>query len=296
VRLTEYAAEGISPAELDYWRAQSGSEIAPIPVDYEKIGANTVASTANVSIYLTVEETQALLKKVPQAYNTQINDVLLTALVQSFYRWTGKQELLVDLEGHGREELFSDVDLSRTVGWFTTIFPVILKLENSHHPSEALKSVKEQLRKIPQRGIGYGILRYLRKKSHASGDILEATPQAEVSFNYLGQFDQMVGESPLCGFGKESPGEGRSQKGLRKHLLEVNSLVKSGALQVTWTYSENFHKYSTVEGLARGFTEALKSLIAHCSDSEAGGYTPSDFAKDELSQEEIDNILGAIEY
>ncbi|MBO1350491.1 MAG: amino acid adenylation domain-containing protein [Hormoscilla sp. GUM202] len=289
VRLTEYAEEGISPAEQDYWRAQSGSESEPLPVDYENMGANTVASTANVSICLTVAETRALLKEVPQAYNTQINDVLLTALVQSFYRWTGKPELLVDLEGHGREQLFSEVDLSRTVGWFTTIFPVRLKLENSDRPSEALKSVKEQLRKIPQRGIGYGIQRYLRKKSH--GDIIEATPQAEVSFNYLGQFDQMVGASPLCGFAKESPGQGRSQKGLRKHLLEVNSLVKSGELQVNWTYSENFHKHSTVEGLARGFREALKSLIAHCSDAEAGGYTPSDFAKVELRQAEIDELL-----
>ncbi len=103
------------------------------------------------------------MQDVPSVYNTQINDVLLTALIQSFAQWTGERSLLVDLEGHGREDLFEDVDLSRTVGWFTTLFPIYLQLEEVDRPGETLKSVKEQLRRIPNRGIGYGILRYLNK-------------------------------------------------------------------------------------------------------------------------------------
>ncbi|MFL9458755.1 condensation domain-containing protein [Tolypothrix bouteillei VB521301_2] len=124
---------------------------------------NTTASSATVSLSLNEEQTRALLQDVPSVYNTQINDVLLTALIQSFAQWTGERSLLVDLEGHGREDLFEDVDLSRTVGWFTTLFPIYLQLEEVDRPGETLKSVKEQLRRIPNRGIGYGILRYLNK-------------------------------------------------------------------------------------------------------------------------------------
>ena len=126
-----------------------------------------------MSVSLSAEETRALLQEVPEAYHTQINDVLLTALVQAFSRWTGARSLLVDLEGHGREEIFEDVDLSRTVGWFTTIFPVLLESGGGFHPGNALKSVKEQLRRIPNRGIGYGLLRYLSRDADISREAAE---------------------------------------------------------------------------------------------------------------------------
>jgi NRPS condensation-like uncharacterized protein len=126
-RLMEYAHSGALQQELGYWLAASRTRAYRLPVDYPE-GTNTEASARTVSVSLTAEETKALLQEVPKAYRTQINDVLLTALVQAFSRWTGAQSLLLDLEGHGREEIFEDVDLSRTVGWFTTIFPVLLDL------------------------------------------------------------------------------------------------------------------------------------------------------------------------
>jgi hypothetical protein len=145
--------------------------------------------------------------------------------VQSFAGWTGYDSLLIELEGHGREDLFEDIDLSRTVGWFTSIFPVCLKLANLHHPGEALKSVKEQLRCIPNRGIGYGILRYLNPDISKQ---LELLPQAQVSFNYLGQFDQ-THLAPLgWKYAQESSGSIHSPKGQRRHLLNVNGLVIEG--------------------------------------------------------------------
>ncbi len=294
-RLTEYAQSEALAAELDYWLAESSSGVAPLPVDYPSgREANTVVSARTLSVSLGEEQTRALLQEVPQVYNTQINDVLVTALVQSFAQWTGEHSLLVNLEGHGREELFEEVDLSRTVGWFTSIFPVRLKLQKADHLGEALKSVKEQLRRVPNRGIGYGILRYLSQDTGTHLK-LQALPQPEVSFNYLGRFDQMLSAAPVLGLAKESSGSAHSSLGRRYHLLEVNGFVISDKLRLDWTYSEKVHRRATVERLAQSFMEALQALIAHCQSPEAGGYTPSDFPDVELSQEKLDQVLAEID-
>ena len=151
-------------------------------------GDNTVGSARTVTVSLDVEETRALLQDVPRAYRTQINEVLLTALVRAYERRTGIPRVWLDLEGHGREDIVSGVDLSRTVGWFTSIFPVRLELDGGCGPGEALKSVKEQLRGIPQRGVGYGLLRYLSGDPEMTA-AARGVPGPEMSFNYLGQFE-----------------------------------------------------------------------------------------------------------
>ena len=162
----------------------------PLPID-DASGSNEAELTQSVSRSLTEYETCALLQDVPAAYRTQINDILLTALVQALSMWSGHSAFLIDLEGHGREELFPEIDLSRTVGWFTTLFPVLLRGAAGDHAGDALKSIKEQLRAIPRKGIGYGLLRYGDEES-AIGRRLKAQPAAQISFNYLGQFDQSL--------------------------------------------------------------------------------------------------------
>jgi non-ribosomal peptide synthase protein (TIGR01720 family) len=291
-KLREYARSTALQQELDYWRRQSRKPSISLPVDFPR-GGNTMASVGCVSSTLTFPETQALLKEVPQIYNTQINDVLLTALVQAFAQWTGERILLVDLEGHGREEISDDVDLSRTVGWFTTVFPVLLNLGEASNPGDALKEVKEQLRGIPNRGIGYGVLRYLSENQDITKQ-LSTLPQAEVIFNYLGQFDRTLSESSLFGLTQESSGLARSLRGKRCHLLEINGLVREGQLLLNWSYSEEVHRRSTIEALAQSFLEALQAIITHCQSPEAGGYTPSDFSEAQLSQQELDQFLAKI--
>ncbi|MEH2367591.1 amino acid adenylation domain-containing protein [Nostoc sp.] len=319
IRLQDYARSQELHSQLDYWLDSMRFPIAPLPLDYAAVAQdNTVASSQIVSVYLSVEQTRALLQDVPGAYNTQINDVLLTALVQTFTRWTGFYSLLIDLEGHGREDLFDDVDLSRTVGWFTSIFPVLLKLENRNDPGEVLKSVKEQLRRIPNRGIDYGIWRYIspdesdsvrgasRREAllrsplasplgrSAERNQLPAFPKAEVSFNYLGQFDQTQLATLGWKYAQESSGSIHSPKGQRRHLLTVNGLVVEERLKLEWQYSEHFHSWTTVENLANEYIEALETIITHCLSPEAGGYTPSDFPEVEFSQEALDELLAEI--
>jgi non-ribosomal peptide synthase protein (TIGR01720 family) len=291
-RLVAYAQTETVRAELAYWLAAPRWEVAPLPVDYAG-GRNSVASARSVTIALDVQETRALLQQVPMVYQTRINDVLLTALVQAYVEWTGISMLLVDLEGHGREEVFADVDLTRTVGWFTTIYPVLLDLRQAAGLGEALKVIKEQLRGVPQRGIGYGVLRYLSADEEVVAQ-LEALPQAEVSFNYLGQVDAAAGSWALFGAAPESSGASQSARGMRSHLLEISSVIAGERLQLVWTYSEQFHRQATIERLAHGYLRALRALIAHCLSATSGGYTPSDFPEARLSQKELDTFVARI--
>ncbi len=291
--LTAYAQSAGLRQELTYWLAEPRAQVGCLPVDYPG-GANTVASACTVSVSLSTKETHALLQDVPWAYQTQINDVLLTALAQVFTHWIGVPALLVDLEGHGREEIVEGVDLSRTVGWFTTIFPVLLQLDPGATPADALKSVKEQLRSIPERGIGYGVLRYLSQDTEVT-EKLRTLPPAKVCFNYLGQVDQGLAGAMFFGPTREASGPHRSLQGSRRYLLEINGRLAGGQLQLDWTYSECIHRRDTIEGLAQGFIGALRTLIVHCQSSEAGGYTPSDFPQMRLGQRELDELLTALD-
>jgi non-ribosomal peptide synthase protein (TIGR01720 family) len=291
-RLTAYAQSAELRQEITYWLAAPRAAVCRLPVDYPG-GANTVASIRTVSVSLSTKETDALLQEVPRAYQTQINDALLTALVQAFARWTGEQTLLIDLEGHGREDVVEGVDLSRTVGWFTTLFPVRLQLDPAATPAHALKTVKEQLRCIPKRGIGYGVLRYLTQDTEVT-EKLRALPQAEICFNYLGQADQVMSGSGSFRLAQEAIGPYRSPRGSRRYLLEVNGRLADGQLQFDWTYSEHLHRRDTLERVAQHFIEALHTLIVHCQSPAAWGFTPSDFPKMKLSQQELDELMTAL--
>ncbi len=259
-----------------------------LPLDYPG-GTNTVASARTVPVSLSVEETRALLQEVPSAYGTEINDVLLTALVQALSTWIHEDSICLNLEGHGREALFEGIDLSRTVGWFTAIFPVQLTLPRFVGPGEALKSVKEQLRAVPGRGVGYGLLRYLGEGEVAG--IARAHPQPEVSFNYLGQLDPSLGEWTLA---PESAGPLLSPRAERFSRLYIGGAVLGGQLQMHFEYSENFHRQGTIATLAGNFRAALLALIDHCRSAGAGGYTPSDFPESGLNQQELDDLLAEL--
>jgi non-ribosomal peptide synthase protein (TIGR01720 family) len=160
-------------------------------------------------------------------------------------------------------------------------------------PGEALKIIKEQLRNVPSKGIGYGILRYLSPDTTIR-EQLKKQIQPEVSFNYLGQFDFLQSESIFLGVAQENTGFIQSPSGKRRYLLDLNGFVVQGKFQLDWTYSENIHKKTTVEHLANNFLKALNYLIEHCVSPETGSYTPSDFPDVGLSQSELDNLIAEI--
>jgi amino acid adenylation domain-containing protein/non-ribosomal peptide synthase protein (TIGR01720 family) len=301
-RLEQYAQSAELKQELPYWLSESRKYISSLPMDNER-GDNLMASAETVSVKLSAEETKALLQELPQVYLTQINDLLITAVAQTLAQWNGERistgdasrSLLIDLEGHGREDIFDDMDLSLTVGWFTTIFPVVLELGEEIYPENTLKSVKEQLRKIPNQGIGYGVLRYMSEDVEIV-EQLQALPQAQVIFNYLGQLDRIIPENSEFRLSHLIPGLNRSPRGSMSHLLECIGFVMGGRLQIDWIYSKNIYQRATIEGLAQGCVEVLRALIVRSQSPDAFGYTPSDFPDVELSQEKLEKAFAEIDF
>ena len=284
----EHARSAVLRDELGYWRAIGDHLPALLPLD-KPGGTNTVAEARTVSVSLNADDTRAVLQEVPVAYSTHINEVLLTALVRAFAPWTGSKSLLIDLEGHGREEIFEGVDLSRTVGWFTTIFPVVLNSSDADSIIQDLRSMKEQLRLIPNRGIGYGMLRYGCVDSE-----LEKLPQAEVRFNYLGQVDRVLAESSMFSVAPQSSGSTQSAGAQRKYLVNIIAMVSGGELRLDWTYSTSIHHKETVERLAQSFIEELRDLIARSRTGDKIDYSPSDFPRAKLSQDELNKVLAKL--
>ncbi|WP_372478223.1 amino acid adenylation domain-containing protein [Nostoc mirabile] len=294
-QLVNYAQSAELRAELATWLKILPRESPPLPLDYEyHPNINTIASETQISVNLDQSQTRALLKEVPKAYHTQINDVLLTALVQSVSQWTLEHSLLVDLEGHGREDLFANTDISRTVGWFTTIFPVYLKLDSSNDLGANLKSVKEQLRQIPKKGIGYGLLRYLNSDK-ITRQSLQQLPQSDISFNYLGQLDLFSSQAWIHGIARESTGLLSNSQNSRNYILNVTAWIAQSQLYVQWRYSCNLHKFATIERIAQQFIKTLQALIQHCQSPTSGGYTPSDFAGARLNQKQLDQFISKLQ-
>ncbi|CUS39183.1 non-ribosomal peptide synthetase [Candidatus Nitrospira nitrificans] len=289
-RLRRYAeAEVRNDPSSDVWLTAQEEGSVALPAD-DPAGSGWEAASETLTLSLDERNTEALLHEIAPAYGTQINDVLLTALAQTLGRWTGLDRVTIDLEGHGREDLFPELDVSRTVGWFTSVFPVTLDVMSSVSPGEALKTVKEQLRRIPGRGIGYGIVRYLTKKGRSAA---EARPAARipVGFNYLGQFDAVVAEESAFVLSTESVGNEHDPRNPMEYELDINASIVNGRLEVMWTYSRERYGSGTISSLAAAYLNDLQTLIAHCLRADAGGYTPSDFPNVELEQDALDAIL-----
>ncbi|MFI0187757.1 non-ribosomal peptide synthase/polyketide synthase [Streptomyces sp. NPDC017082] len=271
--------------QLAHWERAARACADPLPVD--GTGGNTTADLREVTVRLDRDRTAGLLRRVPGVYRTRVDDVLLTALGRALADWTGRVTVAVGLEGHGREDrLFEDVDLSRTVGWFTSLYPVALSVPAGDWGT-ALKSVKEQLRAVPDRGLGYGVLRHLARHPRLTG-----TPEPGISFNYLGRFDWSAPDATLVKAVPGGLGGADAPDAERPHLLDVVARVEDDRLEITWHYSAGRHREETVTALAEGMLRALGEIVAHCARPDAGGRTPSDFPLAGLDQAAVDRIAG----
>lgn len=287
----EYGKDELLRQEGTYWTQQRHGK--PLPRDFENSPAeNTAETSRTVEVQLEAQETRELLQSVPSVYRTQINDVLLTALGRVCSEWSGEPQVLVDLEGHGREELISGADVSRTVGWFATIYPVTMTAEKRWDPGRALKATKEHLRGVPNHGFGYGVLRYISGEKELQCE-LAAIPNPEILFNYLGQVDQLMQASRLFLPATEGVGKGSALQNQRPYVLGITGIVSDGKLQITWEYSEKLHRRETIERLAQAYIVCLQEIIEHCRDPKAAGFTPSDFPLARLRQEDLDTWIGS---
>jgi non-ribosomal peptide synthase protein (TIGR01720 family) len=291
-RLASLAAAPEIREESTYWVSLSKRSRQPLPLDWPG-GWNGEASARQIEVGLSEEETRSLLAEVPEAYQTQINDVLLTALAQAVAKWSARRSVLVDVESHGRHAGGSAMDLSRTVGWFTSIYPVRLDLGGQTGIAAELKAVKETLRSTPGDGLGYGLLRYLSPDPELRRQMSDI-PGAEISFNYLGRFEDGDHGNAAVRLSTERAGAEIAPTRLRSHLLDVTGRVENGTLRMIFIYSANLHRRATIENLAGQFMRSLREIIGHCVRTESAGHTPSDFRKVNLNQDELDELIGQI--
>ncbi|MCP5292673.1 MAG: amino acid adenylation domain-containing protein [Burkholderiales bacterium] len=287
--LSDDVAGGMLDDQIDYWRYQINEPVALLPVD-KPAGTNTEALAGRVTEKLSRNQTDMLLRETNSAYHTQINDLLLSALLQVLCDWSQSDSVRINLEGHGRESalLHPDIDLSRTVGWFTSSFPTVLILPNPATPGDIIKSVKEQLRAIPDKGLGYGLLRYSGKIEPIEQIATCSPPQ--VNFNYLGQFDQTLAKDSPFVLAEESVGTEHDGAGLRGHELEVSACVVDNQLQVSWAYGKARYHKKTIDFLAQAYMSVLQGLVQHCAMLEQEEFTPSDFPLARLDQSGLDLI------
>ena len=282
------ATHARSPALADetaYWHGAVAGDPARLPSSGDERN-NTVGSTRTMTIALDEDETAALLSTAPAAYRTRVDDLLLTALALTVCEWTGHDSAVVHLETHGREPLFADIDTSRTVGWFTATHPLRL----APRPGDlagSIKRIKDQLRAVPHRGIGYGVLRYLTGDPQLVGAI------PEITFNYLGQFDQVFDPAGPFRPATGPTGDDCDPGALRDRWLDVIGLVQGRRLQLDWQYSAALHDESTVARLAERYRHHLGALIAHCSEPAHRGLTPSDVPLSGLDQAALDELCAA---
>ncbi|MDE1528485.1 non-ribosomal peptide synthetase [Pseudomonas carnis] len=284
-RLQAYAHSESLREELSLWQAQLAGPALALPVQRPQ-GTLRNCDAETVSVRLDAERTRQLLQQAPSAYRTQVNDLLLTALARVLCRWSGQASALIQLEGHGRETLFDDIDLTRSVGWFTSAYP--LRLTPQAEQGDSIKAIKEQLRGVPHKGLGYGVLRYLAEDLCKQS--MAALPSAQVTFNYLGQFDQSFGTDALFHPLEESAGLAHDPDAPLPNELSIDSQVYGGELVLRWTFSRERHDQQVIRDLAEAYLGELHSLIAHCLQDDAGGLTPSDFPLARLTQVQLDAL------
>jgi len=292
-RLIRHVEAGALTREIPYWLALSDVAASPLPTDLDG-GENTFGSAQTISVALEPGETRILLQESLAALRAQINDVLLAALARAFTAWTGGHSLLIDIEGHGREELFEDVDLSRTMGWFTSQFPVLLDLAGGDSPEAALHQVKEQLRQVPNRGVGYLLLRYF-DRSPELGARMRALPKAQVSFNYLGQIDQSLPPSSRLSLAPEDKGPEIAPSGKRPFLIDVIGVVAGSQLRIQLSYSAHLHRTATIAALGDRFLAELRSLLELSRSGRTEAYVPSEFPLAGLDQNRLGRLSALID-
>ncbi|HEY6323920.1 MAG TPA: condensation domain-containing protein, partial [Thermoanaerobaculia bacterium] len=292
-RLSLHAAAPELAAELSYWLAAARRLPTPLPLDGDG-GANLAGGARSLHTRLGEAETRDLLQEAPKNLHADLLQLLLCALARAFATWTGSPRLLVDLEGHGREPLWSDVDLSRTVGWFTSLFPLLLELPPDGDELAALRRVKEQAQGCPGHGLGYGQLRFLPGAPPAGRD-LAALPQAEVKLLYLGQMDRALPAATRFSEAPEDVGPTVSPCAPRSHLLDVTARVYGGELHVAWTYGERLHDRRTISNLAAALLDELRTLARRARAPAPDVYTPGDFPQAGLDAEELGDLMAQLQ-
>lgn len=279
--LTSYSKSDQIRDEEEYWNSISEVDFS-LPQDF-KTEDWRIACRKIVSGKIDKEKTEFLLKGAHGSYNTDILILLNTALTITLKEWTGVERFVIELENHGRHD--ETVDTSRTVGWFTAMYPVIFELPDNNKVGDQIKAIKEQVRNIPNNGMGFGVGKYMAGWQDTNADEL-----TEIRFNYLGQFDNEL-NNQLFSYGHEIDGIGIDRQNKITARLEFNVMIISGELNLKIYYNQKNYSESTIKSFRDSFFDNLERLLAHIKDEDELHFTPSDFDSVELDEDEINSLF-----
>jgi non-ribosomal peptide synthase protein (TIGR01720 family) len=300
-RLAIEARNPARVAELPMWREILETADPLLSERALDPALDTARTARHLSLTLPSALTGPLLTQVPALYHGRINDVLLTGFALALAGWRQRQgrgnatAVLFELEGHGREDIFAGVDLSRTVGWFTSLFPVRLdpgaidQALAGPRLGQALKRVKEQLRALPDNGLGYGLLRFMNPETAPQ---LKEYSSPQIGFNYLGRM--AAPDLQAGGLVSGALGGGGDTEMSLAHGIELNALTldrsAGSELLANWSWAGNLFTEAQILDLAQDWFRVLEKLVAHAADPQAGGFTPSDLTLVSLDQAQIEQL------
>ncbi|MCX7920707.1 MAG: amino acid adenylation domain-containing protein [Clostridia bacterium] len=287
LKIQEYAGSSNLLKERKYWKTILSKKHGNIPVDTPVV-ERYMKDYRNVSTVLTEEETARLTRQANSAYNTEITDILLAALGLAIKEWAGLESVAVNLEGHGREDIAGEADISRTVGWFTSSYPIVLEMQGGREAARAIKCVKESMRKIPNKGIGYGVLKYLAAPEHKEDIGFGAEP--EISFNYLGSFGKDI-DTGVFGMSRFPTGQSIHPCSEEIYKIDINGIIAGDRLSVNFKYHSDEYRDETILMLADIYKQKLLEIVEHCVSKERTELTPSDYGDTYLELDELENIV-----
>ncbi|WP_151737085.1 non-ribosomal peptide synthetase [Paenibacillus tengchongensis] len=280
--LAEYS-KVMSTNDLEYWRGIAG-RTTEYPSDFN-MGKDDVQSSAVQQVEFDYDFISLLCQQTNETYGLEIHEVLLISLLLTINNTTEQSDIIIELEGHGREPIHVPMDISRTVGWFTSMYPVLFQIEDQaaeldHH----IKRLKEQLRYVPDKGFTYGIFKYLNNQ------INEGKEPKRIRFNYLGDFDSVLRGD----YFELSHAASGMDSGTGNHLtalLDITAMIVNRRLQVTVTYSKNRFAEETVHSFIHSYADKMREILNYCGEKREKEYTPSDFKGTDISQEDLDYLF-----
>lgn len=297
-QLKDYAHSTAMLEEVDYWKGMNEKKVKVLPKD-NAITMDRMKDSNNINMFLSEEDTTNLLGKVHHAYNTEIRDILLTALGLAIKEWTGEEQSIIHLEGHGREEILRNVNINRTVGWFTSRFPLFIDLSTSEdaltydkYLSYCIKNIKETLRNVPNKGVGYGVLKYLTNSE--LNILISSNINPEINFNYLGQF-KTEKQSEVFEISSFDTVQAISPNLERQFAIDINGMIIENQLCLIFNYNKHQFNLTTIDNFADIFKRNLEDIIYHCINKNEKELTPTDVGNKELSIEELEDITSFFE-
>ncbi|WP_160647979.1 non-ribosomal peptide synthetase [Chengkuizengella marina] len=277
--LNKYSEQSFSE-EKEFWGNILNKQ-SLFPVDYDT-GPDLIANAKSIYGELSKEMVSQLTVKIREMYGMEFNELLIASLVLTIKKTTKLDDITLEVERHGREPISDDMDVSRTMGWFTSIYPIHFKISEIDFQSN-LKYLKETLRSIPNHGFNFGILKYLKKELNHSNQKL-------VRFNYLGDFDNLL-DSKLLKVSNFDHGSDIGTKNKRSSIIDVDAMILNGKLRMNISYSNNRFKDDTMTLFQETYIEILKDILEHCLHKKNKEYTPSDFEALDISQDDLDMLL-----